>query len=66
MKLHGIAAPLVIEHEHTHEHELQLENMPLAELMKIAGENLTLEGEFEVVKDAKLIEMDVELDGQKT
>ena len=54
IKLHGIAAPVKVEHEHTHTHELQLEHMPLKELMKLANQNsLTLEGEFERVADRK-------------
>jgi len=61
IKLHGVQAPLVVEHEHTHTHEMQLENMPLKELMQLAGSHgLTLEGEFERVADRKreLLEMD--------
>ena len=54
IKLHGIAAPVKVEHEHMHTHELQLEHMPLKELMKLANQNsLTLEGEFERVADRK-------------
>ena len=54
IKLHGVQAPVKVEHEHTHTHELQLENMPLKELMKLANQNnLTLEGEFERVADRK-------------
>ena len=54
IKLHGIAAPVKVEHEHTHTHELQLENMPLKELIQLANQgNLTLEGEFERIADRK-------------
>lgn len=50
--LHGIAAPKKVEVEHDHKHTHQLEYMPTEELMKLAGmENLTLEGEYEVVTD---------------
>ncbi len=54
IKLHGVQAPVVIEVEHTHTHELQLENMPLKELMQLAGQRgITLEGEYERVADRK-------------
>ncbi len=54
IKLHGVQAPVVVEHEHTHTHNMQLENMPLKELMQLAGQKgLTLEGEFERVVDRK-------------
>ncbi len=67
IKLHGVAAPEKIEHEHTHKHEMQLEHMPLKELMKLAGsEDLTLEGEFErVPEEQKQLEMDVGTDEQE-
>jgi len=55
IKLHGVQAPVVVEHEHTHTHEMKLENMPLKELMQLANQNnLTLEGEFERVADRKV------------
>ena len=69
IKLHGIAAPVVIEHDHTHTHELQLEHMPLDELIKLAGEgNITLEGEFKRLSDRKpeQLEMDVKTDAEGT
>ena len=52
INLHGIAAPKVVEHEHTHTGSISLESMELHELMKIADmEGLTLEGEYEVIKE---------------
>jgi len=65
IKLHGVQAPIVVEHEHTHKGAVQLENMPLEQLMKLAGQQgLTLEGEFERVADRKqeLLEADVKED----
>lgn len=50
--LHGIAVPKKVEVEHKHNHTHQLEYMETDELMKLAGmENLTLEGEYEVVRE---------------
>lgn len=50
--LHGLAAAKKIEVVHEHKGSVQLESMETNELMKIAGmEHLTLEGEYEVVKD---------------
>lgn len=52
VELHGIAAPKKVEVEHNHKVTGQLEHVPTAELMKIAGmDGLTLEGEYEVVYD---------------
>jgi len=57
IKLHGIAEPIKVEHKHTHGGTVMLEQMELDQLLKLAGmEHLTLEGEFEVVRDAQLIE----------
>lgn len=48
--LHGIAQPKKVEVEHNHVHSGQLEFMPTDELMKLANmEDLTLEGEYEVI-----------------
>ena len=50
INLHGIAAPKVVEHEHTHKGKVSLERMETEELMKLADmEDLTLEGEYEVI-----------------
>lgn len=50
--LHGIAQPKKVEVEHTHNHHHELEFMPTEELIKLARmDNLTLEGEYEVVYD---------------
>lgn len=55
--LHGLAVPKKIEHEHTHKGNVSLEHMPTDELMKLAGmDDLTLEGEFEVLPDRELLE----------
>ena len=52
INLHGLAAPKVVEHEHTHKGSVTLERMEMDELLKIADmEDLTLEGEFEIVKE---------------
>ena len=52
INLHGIAEPKKVEHQHTHGGKVELDRLPNDELMKLAGlEDLTLEGEFEVVKD---------------
>jgi len=61
IKLHGVQAPVKVEHEHTHTHEMQLENMPLKELMQLANmRGLTLEGEFERVADRKVELLEIE------
>lgn len=55
--LHGIAKPKVVEHKHDHKHSGQIEYMPTKELMKLAEmEDLALEGEYEVIEDAELLE----------
>lgn len=52
INLHGIAQPKKVEHEHTHKGVVSLEKMETQQLLKEAGlEHLTLEGEYEVVKD---------------
>ena len=52
INLHGIAAPKKVEHEHTHKGTVSLERMETEELMKLAEmDDLTLEGEYEVVTD---------------
>lgn len=52
--LHGIAVPKQVEHKHEHTGSVSLERMETHELMKLADmEDLTLEGEFEVVDDQK-------------
>lgn len=51
INLHGIAAPKVIEHEHKHTGSVTMERMETDELMKLAGMDLTLEGEYEIVKE---------------
>ena len=59
IKLHGIAEPTQVEYKHTHggNVNMQLERMEMDELMKVAGmEHLTLEGEFEVIREPELIE----------
>jgi hypothetical protein len=56
IKLHGIAKPVKVEHEHQHQHMLALDRMPMKELMEMADmEDLTLEGEFQVVESLKRI-----------
>jgi len=57
IKLHGIAEPVKVEHKHVHGGHIQLERMELPELLKAADmEHLTLDGEFEVVRESKQIE----------
>jgi len=57
IKLHGLAKPVPVTVEHQHQHLLELDRMPLEQLMKLADmEDLTLEGEFRVVDPPKLIE----------
>ncbi len=51
VKLHGLAEPLKVEHKHSHGGVVQLERMETRELMKLTGMDLTLEGEFEVVRE---------------
>lgn len=52
INLHGIAQPKVIEHEHKVSGKVEFDRLDNDELMKLAGlDHLTLEGEFEVVKD---------------
>jgi phage terminase small subunit len=52
--LHGIAVPKTIEVKHQHTGTVSLERMETHELMKLADmEDLTLEGEFEVIDDRK-------------
>jgi len=52
ISLHGIAEPKKIEVKHEHQGTVSLEHMETSELMKIANmTGLTLEGEYEVVKD---------------
>jgi len=54
INLHGIAAPKVIEVEHNHKGSVSLDQLPTADLIKLAGmESLILEGEFEDVTDDK-------------
>jgi len=50
--LHGIAAPKEVEHTHTHKGVVSLERMETEELIKLADmDDLTLEGEYEVIKE---------------
>lgn len=50
--LHGLAVPKKIEVEHKHTGNVQLEQMETGDLMRLANmEHLTLEGEYEVLKD---------------
>lgn len=63
IKLHGVAAPVKVEHEHEHTHQVQLEHMALDDLMKLAGsEDLTLEGEFIIIDESKQLETDGQSD----
>ena len=52
ISLHGIAAPKQVEHKHQVGGTVSLERMETHELLKLAEmEDLTLEGEFEVLDD---------------
>jgi len=52
INLHGIAQPKVIEHEHKVSGKVEFNRLDNNELMKLADlDHLTLEGEYEVVKD---------------
>ena len=56
ISLHGLAVPKKIEVKHEHGGKVSLERMETQELMKLAGmEDIVLEGEFEVLDDAKLL-----------
>lgn len=56
VNLHGLAKPKVVEHEHKHEHNLQLEHLSTEKLMELADmEDLTLEGEYEVIHDPEAL-----------
>jgi phage terminase small subunit len=55
IKLHGLAAPLKVEHKHNHGGTVQLEHMETTKLMELAGMDLALEGEFEVLTNPKRV-----------
>lgn len=55
--LHGLAVPKQVEHKHEHTGTVSLERMETRELAKLADmEDLTLEGEFEVIDDQKTLQ----------
>lgn len=55
ISLHGLAKPKEVHHKHDHEHTGQIEHMSDSELLKLAQmDDLTLEGEYEVVKDDEI------------
>lgn len=56
VKLHGLEKPKVVEHKHDHQHQGQLEYMPTAELMALAGmHDLVLEGEFLEIEEPPIL-----------
>jgi hypothetical protein len=58
VKLHGLEKAKEVVIQHNHNHTGQIEHMPTAELMKLAGmeEQLVLEGEFTEVEEKPLLE----------
>ena len=66
IKLHGIAAPVQVEHNHKHVHEGELTMLSNDDLMEIADmrDDLVIDGEFEVLEDRERLEALEATDGE--